>query len=255
MNHTNAMAITAAGLALLFSGAQASAGDYYDACKTDDPRFEINDGALYAKSDPNQSEIAYETLDKTTTSERRGYCVARGKRFKFEGRESTQRIRFNYRGSTIETIANCEYASSGLPAAFNCEREVVTFESGSGGNGTGSGSGSAGATLWNHNGSVMRLEADGNMRSFVYDEPRPGMVRQGARPGDVVFEGERSGMTYSGTAYIYSKRCGRVPYPVSGNVAADQQAVLLEGQAPRLNRNCQVNSYRRDRLSFELIGR
>ena len=251
MNNKNVIAIAAASVLLVSAARQASAGESYNACKTADTRFEINDDALYAKSDPKQTEINYETLDKTTTSERRGYCVSRGKRFAFEGRDSTLRIRFNYQGSTVETIATCEYASSGLPAAYNCEREVVTFDSSKNGNGSGSG----GATLWNHNGSIMRLEADGNMRSFVYDEPRPGMLRQGAKSGDIVFEGERSGMTYTGTAYIFSKRCGRVPYPVSGNVASDQKAVVLHGQAPRLNRSCNVKSYRSDRLSFELIGR
>lgn len=233
--------------------APATAGDYYNSCTTSDPRFEIHDDVLYAKSDQRQKPIDFEILDKTTTSERRGYCVSRGKRFGFESRNSTLRIRFDYRGSSIETMASCEFASSGLPAAYNCEREVVTFgNTGKHGGGPGR---SSGATLWNHNGSVMRLEAEGNMRRFVYDEPRPGMVRQGARPGDVVFEGNRNRMTYSGTAYIFSKRCGRVAYPVSGKVAADQKAVVMIGRAPRLDRNCNVKSYRRDRLSFELIGR
>lgn len=246
-------ATAAAFTVLMVYAVPATAGDYYNTCTTADPRFEIHEDMLYAKSDQRQKPIDFEILDKTKTSERRGYCVSRGKRFGFESRNSTLRIRFDYRGSSIDTMASCEFASSGLPAAYNCEREVVTF-SNSSKRGGGPGR-SRGATLWNHNGSVMRLEAEGNMRRFVYDEPRPGMVRQGARPGDVVFEGNRKRMTYSGTAYIFSKRCGRVAYPVSGNVAADQEAVVMRGQAPRLDRYCNVKSYRRDRLSFELIGR
>ena len=246
-------AAAAAIAVLLAHAAPASAGDYYNACTTTDPRFEIQDDVLVAKSDPRQEPIDFQVLDKTTTSERRGYCVSRGKRFNFESRNASMRIRFSYRGSTIETMANCEFASSGLPAAYDCEREVVTYTDSGGRDGVPGRSSSA--TLWNHNGSIMRLEADGNMRRFVYEEPRPGMVRQGAKPGDVVFEGRRNRMTYSGTAYIFSKRCGRVAYPVSGRVAADQQAVVMRGRAPRLDRNCNVKSYRRDRLSFELIGR
>ena len=250
MRQVNAMA--AAFSVLLVHAVPATASDYSNTCTTADPRFEIHDDVLYAKSDQLRKSIGFEVLDKSTISERRGYCVSRGKRFGFESRSSTMRIRFDYRGRSVETMASCEFASSGLPAAFNCEREVVTFgDSSEHGGGPGR---SRGATLWNHNGSVMRLEAEGNMRRFVYEEPRPGMVRQGARPGDVVFEGERNRMTYSGTAYIYSRRCGRVAYPVTGNVAADQRAVVMLGQAPRLDRNCNVKSHRRDRLSFELIG-
>ena len=248
---TTAAAAAIAGF--LAHAVPASAGDYYNACTTNDPRFEIQDDILVAKSDPRQEPIDFQILDKTTTSERRGYCESRGKRFNFESRNATMRIRFNYRGSTIETLATCEFAASGLPAAYDCEREVVTYtHSGERRDEPGR---SRGATLWNHNGSIMRLEAEGNIRRFVYEEPRPGMVRHGARPGDVVFQGRRNRMIYSGTAYIFSKRCGRVAYPVSGRVRADQRAVVMTGRAPRLDRNCNVKSYRRDRLSFELIGR
>lgn len=247
------------GLRLIVAGAvwfawalSAQAGDYIHMCRTADPRFEIHDETLYAKADSNQTAIAYQTLDKNTVSERRGYCMARGKRYGFEAQNYTLRIRFQYQGSTIETRADCELASDGLPAAFTCEREVVEFQSGPNGGG---GSTAGGPTLWNHNGSLMRLEADGAIRRFVYDQPRPGMVRAGARPGDIVFEGQRNGATYVGTAYIFSKSCGRVPYPVAGNVSTDQRAVVVEGQAPRLGAGCNVKSYRRDRLSFELIGR
>lgn len=232
----------------------AHASDYVHSCTTADPRFEINDEALFVKSDPNQAAIDYQTLDKTMISERRGYCLVRGNRYGFEAQNYTLRIRFAYQGSAIETTAKCELASDGLPVSFNCDREVIEFETGFGAGGSG-GNANGGPTTWNHNGSVMRLEADGNVRRFVYDQPRSGMVKAGARSGDIVFEGQRNGATYSGTAYIFSKSCGRVPYPVAGNVSADQRAVVLEGQAPRLGSGCQVKSYRRDRLSFELMGR
>jgi len=81
------------------------------------------------------------------------------------------------------------------------------------------------------------------------------VVNVGARPGDIVFEGTRDGQTYSGTAYIFSKSCGRVAYMVAGNVSADERSVLLEGQAPLLDAQCQPIAYRRDQLRFDLIGR
>ena len=36
-------------------------------------------------------------------------------------------------------------------------------------------------TLWDHNGSVMYLIANGSSREFFYEKPRPGMVEAGAK--------------------------------------------------------------------------
>jgi len=251
MIKTNAFVMAmATGAALIISATQASAGDYLNACTTADPRFEINDDELYAKSD-HTSPIPYQTLDKTTTSERRGYCVAKGKRYPFEGRESTMRIRFDYLGSTVETIATCEFASSGLPAAYNCEREVVTFDTGKSAGGDGGASDNCGSgTAWNHNGSDMRLLADGSTRRFVYKRPRSGLS---VRSCDVVFEGEKQGKRYVGTAYVFSKRCGSIGYPVSGPVSKDGLKITLYGEAPRRRNDCSVKGYRDDKLVFEYL--
>lgn len=241
-------------LALLILRGPAAAGDYVNSCTTADPRFEIRDDELFPTSGA-QNSISYDIIDKTTTSERRGYCVSRGKRYPFEGRNSTMRIRFQYQGSTLETTATCEFASSGLPAAYNCEREVVTFESGSDGDGGGSGfAASCGpGTIWNHNGSDMRLLADGATRSFAYERPRSGLERAGVSQCDVVFEGEKQGNEYFGTAYVFSRDCGPIGYPVSGPVSGGGSKVTLYGKAPRRRDDCSIRGYRNDKLVFEYI--
>ena len=38
------------------------------------------------------------------------------------------------------------------------------------------------STLWDHNGSVMYLVANGSSREFYYQKPRPGMIEAGAHP-------------------------------------------------------------------------
>ncbi len=232
----------------------AAASDFLHQCRTADGQFELNDDELYATGTSSSQPIDYQSVRKTILAERRGYCIAAGQKFKFESRSYVHRIRFNLGGGPIEVDALCEFAADGLPAAYNCEREVVTFQTGSTGGNSGGGT-QGGSTAWNHNGSVMRLEANGAERRFIYEVPRPGMVNAGARPGDVVFAGRRDGATYSGTAYMFSKSCGQVGYPVAGNVSPDEQGVVLEGQAPRLGSDCAVKSYRRDRLKFELTGR
>jgi hypothetical protein len=46
------------------------------------------------------------------------------------------------------------------------------------------------STIWDHNGSVMYLVANGSSREIYYQKPRPGMLDAGARPGSVLFRGE-----------------------------------------------------------------
>lgn len=247
------VAAAIAGVALMMTAGHVSAGDYYNACTTADPRFEINDETLYAKSAPSDP-IAFDVIEKTTTSERRGYCVSKGKRFAFEGRNSTMQIRFQFQGSTLETVATCEFASSGLPAAYECEREVVTFDSSdSGDGGAGSLAGCGLGTVWNHNGSLMRLLADGATRRFAYERPRRGLERAGVGQCDIVFEGEKQGEQYVGTAYVFSRDCGPIGFPVSGRVSKGGLKVTLHGRAPRRRDDCSIKSYRPDKLVFEYL--
>lgn len=247
-------------LSVLVMAGGAYAGDYFNECQTEDPRFEINDDTLYAKSAPT-IPISFEIIEKFTTSERRGYCVSKGQKFPFEARNSTMRIRFYHDGSRIEMSAVCEYASSGLPAAYSCDREVVTMdtsngetEGGTNGSNGGDSSVACGAgSVWNHNGSTMRLMANGANRTFAYERPRSGVVRAGVTSCDIVFEGEKVGDEYIGTAYVFLRDCGPVGYPVSGPVTNGGLKVTLYGQAPRRRDDCSVSGYRDDKLVFEYL--
>src|ERR1019366_2721307 len=62
--------------------------------------------------------------------------------------------------------------------------------------------------VWDHNGSIVYLVAQGRFRKFYYKEPRSGMVSAGAKPGSLLFDGEVIGDQYQGTAYIFNGRCG-----------------------------------------------
>src|ERR1043166_9574337 len=75
---------------------------------------------------------------------------------------------------------------------------------------------SAEPTIWNHNGSVMYLVANGQPREFHYQKPRAGMLEVGARAGALLFRGEIDNGEYSGTAYIFNPHCGQTPYQVKG---------------------------------------
>ena len=73
-------------------------------------------------------------------------------------------------------------------------------------------------TVWDHNGSVMYLVANGPSREFYYQKPRAGMLEVGVRPGSLLFRGEIENGEYPGTAYIFNPHCGQIPFQVRGPI-------------------------------------
>src|SRR6267142_7260902 len=103
------------------------------------------------------------------------------------------------------------------------------------------------ASLWDHNGSVVSLEANGAARKFYYSTPRPGLP---VTSGALLFDGKKDGNSYSGTAYTFNRACGTRGYAVSGPVSEDQRTVTMYGKVPRLDANCKLIGYRDDVLVF-----
>jgi len=106
-------------------------------------------------------------------------------------------------------------------------------------------------TVWDHNGSLMYLLANGSSREFYYQKPRPGMLDAGARPGSLLFRGQLNNEQYSGTAYIFNPRCGPIPFEVNGSILDDDQRIVLTGQAPRVGRDCRANGSYTSNLEFK----
>jgi hypothetical protein len=108
-------------------------------------------------------------------------------------------------------------------------------------------------TVWDHNGSVMYLVANGSSREFYYEKPRPGMLEAGVKSGSLLFRGEVNDGQYSGTAYIFNPRCGQVPFQVKGTILDNDERIVLTGQAPRLRRNYQTYASYTSNLEFKLL--
>ena len=107
-------------------------------------------------------------------------------------------------------------------------------------------------SLWNLNGSKMILIANGRLRKFFYEVPRPEMVSAGARPGSLSFEGQAVDQQYVGSAYLYNSTCGQVSYQVSGPILDNYERVVLQGAAPRFGSNCVPQGYATATLEFSL---
>lgn len=82
-------------------------------------------------------------------------------------------------------------------------------------------------SFWDHNGSLMRLVANGNERAFIYEVPSQRMLNTGVRRGMVLFDGYMSGNKYFGTSRVFSKNCDyNLAYKVNGNVYSGPKVVL-----------------------------
>lgn len=107
-------------------------------------------------------------------------------------------------------------------------------------------------SYWAHRGSTLYLVVNGSSRELYYDRSRPQMVAAGAPPGTLLFRGVYSGGNYTGTAYIFNRQCGPLPYQVSGPVTNDFELVTMYGQAPVVDASCRITKYVSDKLEFAL---
>jgi len=107
--------------------------------------------------------------------------------------------------------------------------------------------------IWDHNGSVMYLVANGSSREVYYQKPRPGMLDAGARPGSLLFRGDVNNGQYSGTAYINNLHCGPIPFEVKGPILDDDKRIVLTGRAPRVDRNCRTYGSYTSNLEFRRL--
>jgi hypothetical protein len=109
------------------------------------------------------------------------------------------------------------------------------------------------STIWDHNGSVMYLVANGSSREVYYQKPRPGMLDAGVRPGSLLFRGEANNGQYLGTAYIFNLQCGPIPFEVKGPILDDDKRIVLTGRSPRVDRNCRPYGSYTSNLEFKRL--
>jgi hypothetical protein len=107
-------------------------------------------------------------------------------------------------------------------------------------------------SCWNHNGSLMRLQAQGNQRWLSYEVPKPGLRNAGVQRGTLLFNGAKNGNWYSGTARVFSKYCPGSPleYFVEGPVRGDQLQVTVTGTREVFNKCRPTGRYTTDTLVF-----
>lgn len=109
-------------------------------------------------------------------------------------------------------------------------------------------------SCWNHNGSLMRLKASGNEREFYYERPRASLREVGVRRGTLLFDGEKDGDWYEGTARVFSSGCDPLEYFVEGPVASNQLKVTVTGEREVYSQCEPTGTMKTDTLVFTWVG-
>lgn len=104
---------------------------------------------------------------------------------------------------------------------------------------------------WHHNGSVMRLVADGNARTLYYETPSHKMQNAGVETGTLLFNGRRQGNKYYGTARVFSKYCEHpLEYSVQGTVK-NETTIVMTGKREVYEAGCRpTGKMTTDKLVF-----
>jgi len=87
---------------------------------------------------------------------------------------------------------------------------------------------------YDHNGSRMRLNVEGNKVRIFYEMPRSSLKSNGVKPGTLLFEGKVSKGYLEGMSRIFHSFCGEVDYFVYGDFSAGRD-FKLNGAAPVLS--------------------
>jgi len=94
-------------------------------------------------------------------------------------------------------------------------------------------------SFWDHNGSLMRLEANGAQRVITYEQPRPIMERAGVTRGTVLFDGRNAGDYYVGRARRFSRYCDApLVYDVEGPVTNNGLRIVVRGKREVYAQGC-----------------
>jgi clan AA aspartic protease (TIGR02281 family) len=108
-------------------------------------------------------------------------------------------------------------------------------------------------TLWSQDGAEFHLIKKGNDREFRYKNPSIEVAQASAGGSALLFSGRSDNHHYSGTAFFYSNRCGRLGYAVYGPILDRHEMVRLKGQKPRLDRDCNIIDHSEITLEFRFV--
>ena len=116
-------------------------------------------------------------------------------------------------------------------------------------------------TIYEHNGSDVRVSGCGEEIAIDYLRPRDGLRRAGVRPGTPLFRGRRSAngtaQMLDGTAYTFRSGCRPLGFEVSGGWVfgseMQEYPIGLGGRAPKRDAECRVVGSVAESLDFTFV--
>ena len=108
-------------------------------------------------------------------------------------------------------------------------------------------------SCWWHNGSLMRLVAQGEQRWMYYETPKQSLWNAGVQNGTLLFNGWNNNDYYSGTARVFSRHCVGSPleYQVAGPVQrGGNLTIRMEGSREKQSQCYGTGQWTNDVLIF-----
>jgi len=95
-----------------------------------------------------------------------------------------------------------------------------------------------------YDGIPMSVAADPEGVEIRYsDSPPPSLRETGVLPGSLLVKGIWENKILIGEAFVFSKGCPAIPYPIRGLIDLGRDLVVL-GQIPTVIANCQASEYK-----------
>ncbi len=115
----------------------------------------------------------------------------------------------------------------------------------------------AASSAWEHDGSRVTLEENGEKRTITFARPKASLRKAGVRNGTVLFDGKvKKDGRVSGYAKIFKVGCEPVDYFVEGTVDSAEGKIVLQGQAPVYSgKDCRIKGYSEDSKDSMLVFR
>ena len=102
--------------------------------------------------------------------------------------------------------------------------------------------------------SVLRLVITRDDFTILYHQPRQTLVRDGVKPGAILFKGAMTGAnTVAGKGTIYTKPCGSLEFDATGRIDRWHGTIELAESLPIIGTDCQVSGS--TKATFRLFRR
>jgi hypothetical protein len=124
--------IVAAFASAYLCGSTAHASDFFHDCTALNASGKSVLGtkgtSLVLKSRTGGTPLQFQVVERTLLRELLGYCIGKGKRYRFRTEIYGLTLEFEADGTKMRERFRCEMLADGTPAGITCEREIRSID-------------------------------------------------------------------------------------------------------------------------------